>query len=147
MPESMGGTPDNAVLGVRVSNLESAVGGLKSDVAQLSHTLAGSHQELMSKISEIGTSFVAARNPDWKMLLGVATLAVAVIGACATLAKAPIDATLIRLETDTREINRMIVPRAEHEQRWRVTDGAIASLRTSIEEIRRDLYLPKAERK
>ncbi len=143
-----------AVLETRVSGLEVTVKGIKTDVASLASALHTSHEKLSTQIGGLGEKMVQntvqAHTTDWKTLTGFGMLLLAIVGGVASLSKAPIDAAIIRADGDIREMNRQIVPRAEHMERWKEQGERIDRIGRALNEIRstvqKDLYVPRGKK-
>lgn len=136
-----------AVLDQRVTGLESSVSGVKRDVADLSVAMSTMGNNLSKDIGTLGDKFSNSRQTNWPglvgMAVGVASIAIAIIGGAGVLAKAPIDMAISRLDTDVRELYRNSVPRTEYEQRWSSESHELDRIREALREMRQDFYVPR----
>ena len=110
-------TYDFGALEQRVRGVEASVSNVRSDISSLG-----------SKIDAQQLAFASASKTNWSVLASFFGAIIVVIGALGSIAKSPIDAALIRLDSDVREVNRQIVPRAESDSRLAVVNRDIRDL-------------------
>lgn len=122
-------TYDFGALEQRVRNMEGGLSNIRADISALT-----------SKIDTQSQNYAASSKTNWSVLASFFSAVILIIGALGSIAKSPIDAALIRLDSDVREVNRQIVPRAE-------LDTRIAVLNRDIRDVmdQATRYATKAE--
>lgn len=145
------GATNYAALNVRVD-------GLAEDVSQIQTRLnktatSDDVQRLAAKIDALSTP----KQPQTMLWIAAATFLTMVVSGFYITAVSPVKADLMRIESSDRDYRKdtmrilekladTIVPRGEHEQRWRSIEGQAASTNARIDEIGRklaDVYSPK----
>lgn len=112
---------NGGAIGARVENLEQSVAAIRSDIASLSQLV------------------VASQKTPWSTLISAAGVIIIITTGFSQLSLQPIRDATARNGDDVKLIQNAIVPRGEHEERWRAQDQAIAGQQRQIDEIRQDL--------
>lgn len=118
---------NGGAIGARVDNLEKSVSAIRGDIASLSQLV------------------VASQKTPWSTLISGAGFIVVILmafgGIFASSMARQIDdnkAAIHETRDDLKEMVRAIVPRGEHEERWRSEDQAIVNLQKQIDSLKSD---------
>lgn len=143
----------NAALTVRVDSLQADISRVGNDVRSLSSKI-----DLISRpATPQYTTWIAASGLIISLMVGFFTLGISPIKEAiakndgdlrASVTKVEHTAALARKELadDLKEIRGAVVPRGEHEQRWRSFEASLANISSRLDETRKtlsDLYSPK----
>lgn len=146
MPNA-GRPTDLGALEQRVYGLEKAVGDISSMIAGLSSkidersrtswpTLAAFASVLVLVMGALGA---LATKPMESSLNDIkSSLPLFVTRAEATVARTQIERELARLNMALEKADSAIVPRGEHQEKWRGNDQALGNIQRQVDEIRRD---------
>lgn len=116
-------TFDFGALEQRVRNLEGGIVDIRAGISALA-----------SKIDTQSQAYAAGSKTNWSVLAGFFSATIVVVGALGGIAKSPIDAALIRLDADAREVGRQIVPRSELDARITVVNRDIRDVAEQAKE-------------
>lgn len=112
---------NGGALAARVDNLEQSVSAIRGDIANLSQLI------------------MASQKTPWSTLISAAGVIIIITTGFSQLSLQPIRDQAMRNAEDIKRIDSNIVPRGEHEERWRAQDQALAGEQREIDEIRQDL--------
>lgn len=126
-----------AAMDQRLFTLESGLVGLREGMNSLqTHIdvqIEGIRTGNAAQLESLRTALVERSRPQWQLMVTIIGVAMAAIGGLWAVGVAPINGTLIQHTSDLRRIQDAIVPRAEHQERWRITERDMSQMAALFE--------------
>ncbi len=102
--------------------LAQQVAGIESDYRELKGAVVSLGAEFRSSFSTLAAKLDDKAQTPWTVIFSGLGLILTVFTSIGVLAYLPVKNAIDDLKSETRLAREQIVPRVEHEQRWRVSD-------------------------
>ena len=124
--------------------LQERVHGLGQQFLHFEQATGRSFQQVETALAALSAELRAGGKTQWQTIITSVGVLVAILGSLGALAYLPIKNGMDGLSGEARTMREMIVPRAEHADRWRRTERDIDALEAAVTR-NADRIVPRGE--
>lgn len=108
---------------INLGALSQRVTGVEQGVAQLRNELQSNFAALANQVGLLSDKFERKSQTPWSTLIAAAGFIVLIGGLYSTLSLKPVEQAIAQNATDIIHVKNDLVPRGEHQEKWRANDA------------------------